>query len=149
MPYQEIQALCFPNSPRKLGLYEKRWACISWYGPCTQSVNSSDSHVILDTAFPVNLKGNVLNGMTFKWSFSTVHSWYNIQTMISRRVVGVRKYSLTEYNLEVWVLFYSVRLCFSNGCRTCSTSLRGQGLISLLTATWLHTAFPVILKGMV
>ena len=40
MPYQEIQALGFPNSPRKLGLYEKPWACISWYGPCTQLVNS-------------------------------------------------------------------------------------------------------------
>ena len=38
--YQEIQALGFPNSPRKLGLYEKPWACISWYGPCTQLVNS-------------------------------------------------------------------------------------------------------------
>ena len=41
MPYQEIQALGFPNSPRKLGLYEKPWACISWYGPCTQLVNSN------------------------------------------------------------------------------------------------------------
>ena len=40
VPYQEIQALGFPNSPRKLGLYEKPWACISWYGPCTQLVNS-------------------------------------------------------------------------------------------------------------
>ena len=40
MPYQEIQALGFPNSPRKLGLYEKPWACISWHGPCTQLVNS-------------------------------------------------------------------------------------------------------------
>ena len=40
MPYQEIQALGFPNSPRKLGLYEKPRACISWYGPCTQLVNS-------------------------------------------------------------------------------------------------------------
>ena len=40
MPYQEIQALGFPNSPRKLGLYEKPWACIYWYGPCTQLVNS-------------------------------------------------------------------------------------------------------------
>ena len=43
MPYQEIQALGFPNSPRKLGLYEKLWACISWYGPCTQLVNSKQS----------------------------------------------------------------------------------------------------------
>ena len=42
MPYQEIQALGFPNSPRKLGLYEKPWACISWYSPCTQLVNSND-----------------------------------------------------------------------------------------------------------
>ena len=42
MPYQEIQALGFPNSPRKLGLYEKPWACISWYGPCTQLVNSNN-----------------------------------------------------------------------------------------------------------
>ena len=41
MSYQEIQALGFPNSPRKLGLYEKPWAFISWYGPCTQLVNSS------------------------------------------------------------------------------------------------------------
>ena len=41
VPYQEIQALGFPNSPRKLGLYEKPWACISWYGPCTQLVNSN------------------------------------------------------------------------------------------------------------
>ena len=40
VPYQEIQALDFPNSPRKLRLYEKPWACISWYGPCTQLVNS-------------------------------------------------------------------------------------------------------------
>ena len=40
VPYQEIQALGFPNSPRKLGLYEKPWACISWYGPYTQLVNS-------------------------------------------------------------------------------------------------------------
>ena len=40
VPYQEIQALGFPNSPRKLGLYEKPWACISWHGPCTQLVNS-------------------------------------------------------------------------------------------------------------
>ena len=40
MPYQKIQALGFPNSPHKLGLYEKPWACISWYGPCTQLVNS-------------------------------------------------------------------------------------------------------------
>ena len=40
VPYKEIQALGFPNSPRKLGLYEKPWACISWYGPCTQLVNS-------------------------------------------------------------------------------------------------------------
>ena len=40
VPYQEIQALGFPNSPRKLGLHEKPWACISWYGPCTQLVNS-------------------------------------------------------------------------------------------------------------
>ena len=40
MPYQEIQALGFPNSPRKLGLYEEPWACIYWYGPCTQLVNS-------------------------------------------------------------------------------------------------------------
>ena len=40
MPYQEIQALGFPNSPRKLRLYEKPWACISSYGPCTQLVNS-------------------------------------------------------------------------------------------------------------
>ena len=38
MPYQEIQTLGFPNSPRKFGLYEKPWACISWYGPCTQLV---------------------------------------------------------------------------------------------------------------
>ena len=43
MPYQEIQPLGFPNSPRKLGLYEKPWACISWYGPCTQLVNSKDT----------------------------------------------------------------------------------------------------------
>ena len=42
VPYQEIQALGFPNSPRKLGLYEKPWACISWYGPCTQLVNSNN-----------------------------------------------------------------------------------------------------------
>ena len=41
VPYQEIHALGFPNSPRKLGLYEKPWACISWYGPCTQLVNSN------------------------------------------------------------------------------------------------------------
>ena len=40
VPYQEIQALGFPNSLRKLGLYEKPWACISWYGPYTQLVNS-------------------------------------------------------------------------------------------------------------
>ena len=45
MPYQEIQALGFPNSPRKLGLYEKPWACISLYGPCTQLVNSNYSLV--------------------------------------------------------------------------------------------------------
>ena len=37
----EMQALGFPNNPRKLGLYEKPWACISWYGPCTQLVNSN------------------------------------------------------------------------------------------------------------
>ena len=42
-PYQEIQALGFPNSPCKLGLYEKPWACISWHGPCTQLVNSKYS----------------------------------------------------------------------------------------------------------
>ena len=42
MPYQEIQALGFSNSPRKLGLYEKPWVCISWYGPCTQLVNSKN-----------------------------------------------------------------------------------------------------------
>ena len=47
VPYQEIQALGFPNSPRKLGLYEKPWACISWYGPCTQLVNSKYSEKIL------------------------------------------------------------------------------------------------------
>ena len=41
VPYQAIQALGFPNSPRKLGLYEKPWACISWYGPSTQLVNSN------------------------------------------------------------------------------------------------------------
>ena len=41
VPNQEIQALGFPNSPRKLGLYEKPWACISWYSPCTQLVNSN------------------------------------------------------------------------------------------------------------
>ena len=34
-------ALGFPNSPCKLGLYEKPWACVSWYGPCTQLVNSN------------------------------------------------------------------------------------------------------------
>ena len=44
VPYQEIQALGFPNSPRKLGLYEKPWACISWYGPCTQLVNSNSHY---------------------------------------------------------------------------------------------------------
>ena len=44
MPYQEIQALGFPSSPRKLGQYEKPWACISWYGPCTQLVNSKYSN---------------------------------------------------------------------------------------------------------
>ena len=47
MPYQEIQALGFPNSPGKLGLYEKPWACISWYGPCTQLVNSKYSRIQL------------------------------------------------------------------------------------------------------
>ena len=47
MPYQEIQALGFPNSPRKLGLYEKLWACISWYGPCTQLVNSNYNSMAL------------------------------------------------------------------------------------------------------
>ena len=41
VPCQEMQALGFPNSPRKLGLYEKPWDCISWYGPCTQLVNSN------------------------------------------------------------------------------------------------------------
>ena len=41
MPYEEIQALGFANSPRKLGLYEKPWVCISSYGPCTQLVNSN------------------------------------------------------------------------------------------------------------
>ena len=46
VPYQEIQALGFPNSPRKLGLYEKPWACVSWYGPCTQLVNSKYSTVL-------------------------------------------------------------------------------------------------------
>ena len=40
MPYQEFQALGFPNSPPNLGLYEKLWACISWYSPCSQLVNS-------------------------------------------------------------------------------------------------------------
>ena len=44
MPYQEIHALGFPNSPRKLGLYEKPWAGISLYGPCTQLVNSNYKH---------------------------------------------------------------------------------------------------------
>ena len=48
MPYQEIQALGFPNSPRKLGLYEKPWACISWYGPCTQLVNSKYHLITFD-----------------------------------------------------------------------------------------------------
>ena len=38
---RKYKALGFPNSPRKLGLYEKPWACISWYGPCTQLVNSN------------------------------------------------------------------------------------------------------------
>ena len=42
VPYQEIQALGFPNSPRKLGLYEKPWPCISWYSPCTQLINSNN-----------------------------------------------------------------------------------------------------------
>ena len=41
MPYQEIQALGFLHSPRKLGLYETAWACISWYDPRTQLVNSN------------------------------------------------------------------------------------------------------------
>ena len=45
VPYQEIQALGFPNSPHKLRLYEKPWTCISWYGPCTQLVNSKHSNV--------------------------------------------------------------------------------------------------------
>ena len=49
MLYQEIQALGFPNSPRKLGLYEKPWACISWYCPCTQLVNSKYNSVSKDT----------------------------------------------------------------------------------------------------
>ena len=40
VPYQEIQVLGFPNSPRKFGLYEKLCVCISWYGLCTQLVNS-------------------------------------------------------------------------------------------------------------
>ena len=40
VPYQEIQVLGFPNSPRKLGLYEKPWARISSHGPFTQLVNN-------------------------------------------------------------------------------------------------------------
>ena len=41
---------------RKLGLYEKPWACISWYGPCTQLVNSKYRQVMASKEKKIFLK---------------------------------------------------------------------------------------------
>ena len=65
VPYQEIQALGFPNSPRKLGLYEKPWACISWYGPCTQLVNSKYEELGKDERYLVDWDDKVDDDMAF------------------------------------------------------------------------------------
>ena len=59
--YQKVQAIGFPHSPRKLGLYQKPWARISWYGlvntiqyntllPCLQTIRVSDrdSRTVID-----------------------------------------------------------------------------------------------------
>ena len=76
MPYQEIQALGFPNSPRKLGLYEKPWACISWYGPCTQLVNSNyrframkSETIFTKTTFTVLRYPDVMQHFEYHWWF--------------------------------------------------------------------------------
>ena len=87
VPYQEIQALGFPNSPRKLGLHEKPWACISWYGPCSQLVSSKYSSRIPDICFPTEVFWMFLCTCTwlqliewfslyFNKTFCSAHQWY-------------------------------------------------------------------------
>ena len=72
VPYQGIQALGFPNSLRKLGLYEKPWACISWYSPCTQLVNSKYKTVLNVSKIGVHtsnccLKSELRNNWMKNW----------------------------------------------------------------------------------
>ena len=86
MSYQEIQALGLPNSPRKLGLYEKPWACISWYGPCTQLVNSKYS------LFSVRSKywnvAQLVSLSSGAYNLKTIKSRYNLKTDLDRAKVG-------------------------------------------------------------
>ena len=44
---REIYSEDADDETRKLWLYEKPWACISWYGPCTQLVNSKERSVTI------------------------------------------------------------------------------------------------------
>ena len=82
VPYEETQALGFPNSPHKLGLYEKPCACISSYGPCTQLVNSN--YVLLHHSVDTH-------GTKDHFQVNYIHTYIYIYVENNRRSLNQRK----------------------------------------------------------
>ena len=139
MPYQEIQALGFPNSPRKLGLYEKPWTCISWYGPCTQLVNSNYRNTRIFGWIKTFHTDNPRHHYQITWQccLFSVFMWWEDFQKISRKCVGWEIEGFS-FRLNGWQQYYARN--YEKKCKALNISIANisceRSLFTIITTRW-------------